>query len=384
MHIVFKRVLALSVVGIVWMNTAATYASDAAAPIVIYRDPARYVAFPDVKRLPDGKILCVFRDAPFPERVSHIEVGARIVGVISEDEGRTWSRPQVIFDDEGSQNDASFAVLRDGRLLMTFFTWDGVTEAYVEKNKPPFARRVDHGDWGVFAVLRGAAVLWGTSAPLRWEKDARHVTGDERELRATSSAVLETRDKTLLMPTYGRSRRWTADRAFVLRSTDAGATWGDEITMAADPEGKIDMQEPTITQTRGGDIVALLRTANAEDHLYTVRSADDGKTWSAPERTPLIGHPADLMVLPDGRVFAVFGYRHKPFGVRACVSDEHGRTWDADRVMVIADRGDHHDLGYPSVCLTGDEHVLIAYYMNGPDTRDRWIECRRLPLKDLR
>jgi len=28
--------------------------------------------------------------------------------------------------------------------------------------------------------------------------------------------------------------------------------------------------------------------------------------------------------------------------------------------MVIADTGVHTDLGYPSVCLTADDHVLIV------------------------
>jgi hypothetical protein len=127
-----------------------------------------------------------------------------------------------------------------------------------------------------------------------------------------------------------------------------------------------------------------MRTAKAGDHLYACRSADDGRTWSRPEETPLIGHPADVDLLPGGKLLVVYGYRHKPFGVRACVSADNGRTWDRSREIVIAAAGAHGDLGYPSACLTGDGHVLIAYYMNGPNTHDRWIECKRVPLLQFR
>ena len=144
------------------------------------------------------------------------------------------------------------------------------------------------------------------------------------------------------------------------------------------------MQEPAPAQNRDGTIVCLMRTTNAEDHLYTVRSTDDGKTWSVPERTPLVGHPADFQSLPDGRMLAVYGYRHDPgFGVRGCVSEDGGVTWDRANEFVITDRGAHRDLGYPSVCLVDEEHLLVAYYMNGPDTKDRWIECKRVPLSLL-
>lgn len=350
-------------------------------PITIYHDAARYNTFPDVKALPDGRLLCVFRDAVMPERVTHIEPDARIVGSVSDDHGRTWSAPKVIYDDPQCQNDPSVTVLRDGRLLLTFFTWEGLSEAEVDKGKSPLARRVDHGDWGVFAQLVGVHLLQGDAKTLSWHEPAkvRHLAGSPNTLRATSSSILETDKGTLLLPIYGRTPAHMTDRAYVLRSDDGGRSWSDEQLIAADPEKNIAMQEPALAQMPNGDIICLMRTAKAGDHLYTVHSSDDGKTWSEPVRTPLVGHPADLQVLPDGKLLATFGYRHKPFGVRACVSAD-GKTWNADDVVVITAEGAHFDLGYPSVCLTADDHVLIAYYINAEDIRDRWIECQRIPM----
>ena len=67
------------------------------------------------------------------------------------------------------------------------------------------------------------------------------------------------------------------------------------------------------------------------------------------------------------------------FAVHPAHSHDHEEDAEA-----VADHGAHTDLGYPSVCLTGDGHVLIAYYINSPDVRDRWIECKRIPLSRLR
>jgi hypothetical protein len=350
-------------------------------PTVIFRNPERYTTFPDVKRLPDGNLFCVFRDATFPERVRHIEKDARLVGVISIDGGETWSAPEVIHDGTRCHNDPSVCVLDDGRLLLTWFTWVGRSEEYVEEHKPPFARRVDRGEWGVFAEPGGVFLLRGAAGPLTWEERASHVIGDSDLLVATSASILETESGALLLPVYMRKPEGPPDGAYVLRSGDGGNSWSEPVLIAEDAKGKIAMQEPALAQNGEGVIVCLMRTANAEDHLYTVRSRDDGKTWTVPERTPLIGHPADLQLLPDGRMLAVYGYRHDPgWGVRGCVSDDGGITWDRASEFVIADTGAHHDLGYPSVCLVDEEHALVAYYMNGPDTKDRWIECRRIPV----
>lgn len=346
--------------------------------ITIFRDPGRYVSFPDVKRIACNRLLCVFRDASFPEKVQHIERDARIVGCISDDNGLHWSSPSVIYDDPACQNDPSIAVLRDGRLLLTFFNWVGVRTASAPAEDSPFARKVNHGDWGTWAEPGGVHILWGRADPLKWDPPAAHLCGSAKVLRATSSKVLQTRRGTLLLPVYGGSREKPVDQAYVLRSTDNGRTWGDEILIAADPAGRIDMHEPALVETAPGHILAVMRTANAGDHLYSTRSTDDGLTWTPPARTELVGHPADLITLPDGRVLLAYGYRHEPFGVRASLSSDGGENWALS--MVITASGANTDLGYPSLCLTDDEHVLVAYYMNGPGTRDRWIECKRIGL----
>ena len=358
-------------------------------PIIIFRDPARYVSFPDVKKLRDGRLLCVFRDAAFPDRIRHIEPDARVVGTLSSDSGKSWSKPFVIYDDPHCQNDPSVALLRDGRLLLNFFNWEGRSEAYVAEHKPPHARRVDLGEWGAFAVPGGTLLLAGGPDPRRWEPQARRLCKPGRRLFATSSSTLETHAGTLLLPVYGRVPDRPISQSYVLRSEDGGESWSDPVLIAKDSQGKVPMAEPALGQMFDGRIVALLRqtqggrSGEADDHLYTTSSMDDGKTWAEPERTAMIGHPADMQVLPDGKLLAVYGYRHEPWGVRACLSED-GIHWDRRQEYVVAAHGAHFDLGYPSVCLTDDGHVLIVYYMNSSEVRGRWIEGKRIPLDRFR
>ncbi len=352
-------------------------------PITVFRSPERYTTFPDVKKLPDGRLLCVFRDASFPEKIYHIEHDARIVGAISKDNGRHWSKPQVIYDDPHCQNDPSVAVLKDGRFLLTFFNWVGRSKEYVQHNESIFARQADHGEWGAVAEPGGVHLVWGKSGPTDWLNEARRIIGSHRLMAGTSASVLELNNGTLLLPFYIRKPDKKTYHSYVYHSTDKGRSWKKKVLIAADPRDNIYFCEPAVAQASNGDIIALMRTNHPKDYLYQARSTDNSITWSKPEQTLLIGHPPDFQLLPDGRLLAVYGYRHKPFGVRACISKDNGKTWDIDNEIIITDRGAHYDLGYPSVCLTDDQHLCVVYYMNMAGTTDRWIECKRIPLQNL-
>jgi hypothetical protein len=367
---------------VVFFGTVTGGADIADQPaITVFRDPARYNSFPDVVTLPDGRILCVFRDCRYPDRVTHIDPDARVVGCVSSDDGRTWSKPQVIYDDRDCQQDPSVAVLRDGRIVLNCFTWVGVPASRPAAERSPFARRVNYGEWGEYARVGGVSLLWGKADPLTWNKEPVHVSGTLTDMRATSARMIELEGGTLLVPTYGASGQKRQDGAFVLRSTDAGKTW-KEFSIAASFD-KVQLHEPALIETGKDQVLAVMRSAGAGDHLFAARSSDAGRTWSPLERLAIIGHPADLLRLPDGRILMVYGYRHEPFGVRACTSTDDGRTWELARETVITRAGAQGDLGYPSACLTRDGHILIAYYMNGPNTKDRWIECKRVSLDRL-
>src|SRR5687768_18510457 len=96
-------------------------------PIVISRGEkaATYQAFPDACRLKNGDILAVFYAGYGHVSMSadDFPLGGRICMVRSSDEGRTWSAPEIIYDDVDDNRDSHIAQLDDGTLICTFFSW---------------------------------------------------------------------------------------------------------------------------------------------------------------------------------------------------------------------------------------------------------------------
>jgi Neuraminidase (sialidase) len=103
-------------------------------------------------------------------------------------------------------------------------------------------------------------------------------------------------------------------------------------------------------------------------------SKDQGKTWSKPVKTKLKGYPQHLLQLKDGRILATYGYRYQPFGIRASISKDGGKTWDLDNEIVIRSGGINCDLGYPVSIEMEDGKILSVYYYNDKARNDCFIE----------
>jgi len=96
-------------------------------------------------------------------------------------------------------------------------------------------------------------------------------------------------------------------------------------------------------------------------------SDDGGKTWAFLSRVNDFGAPCSLVVMPDGRVVAVYGYRTMPSGIRAAVSEDGGKSWGPE--LIIRDDGGSWDLGYPNAWVAGDGKVGTLYYFNSKDDK---------------
>ena len=94
-------------------------------------------------------------------------------------------------------------------------------------------------------------------------------------------------------------------------------------------------------------------------------SDDGGATWAFLSRVNDFGAPGNLVVMPDGRVVAIYGQRLMPSGIRATVSEDGGATWGQE--LIIRDDGGSWDLGYPNSWLYDDNTVGTLYYFNSKD-----------------
>ncbi len=139
--------------------------------------------------------------------------------------------------------------------------------------------------------------------------------------------------------------------------------------MADDPGGKLGhFQEPALLRTRSGRLITAIRNTGPDNAIWTTYSDDDGKTWKPVEKSPMIGHPADLIELADGRILCTYGIRSgrhaDPAGIRASFSDDQGETWRVDQEVQIRKDFVNFDIGYPESIQTPDGRVLTVYYFN--------------------
>ena len=111
-------------------------------------------------------------------------------------------------------------------------------------------------------------------------------------------------------------------------------------------------------------LVAFMRTTGFDGHTLVARSTDGGKTFAQWQDAGWQGHPHYALQLPDDRVFLVYGYRHKPFGIRARILNAECTDFKTAEEFVLRADGLMEDLGYPWATLTQDGKILAVYYFH--------------------
>jgi sialidase-1 len=62
-----------------------------------------------------------------------------------------------------------------------------------------------------------------------------------------------------------------------------------------------------------------------------------------------------------------YGHRRLPFGVRGCISEDSGETWNITAEKVLCDDLPNANLGYPSSIVASPGRVFTAYYAEDDD-----------------
>ena len=139
-------------------------------------------------------------------------------------------------------------------------------------------------------------------------------------------------------------------------SADQGDTWQYRCPIAGDTQ--IAFNETYLYETARGNLVAFRRPNGI------ARSRDGGRSFEAWQNIGFYGHPHCAARLKDGRVLLAYGYRQKPYGIRARVLD--AECTDAARApeIILRDDGGSPDLGYPWSVAFPDGRVLVVYYFN--------------------
>ena len=85
------------------------------------------------------------------------------------------------------------------------------------------------------------------------------------------------------------------------------------------------------------------------------------------------------MRLNDGRLLMTYGYRRKPYGNQARVSDDTGKTWSEP--VTISGDGAGVDLGYPSTIQRSDGSLITVWYEKLPASQHAVLRQARWRLE---
>lgn len=300
--------------------------------------------FPGAAVLPDGTWLAAAR-----EGVEHVDHTGRLVLCRSEDEGETWSAPEVVWDSPTDDRDPKLSVDDDGTVHLLYFNLahDGSTPD----------------------VTLGVHTMRSTDGGRHFEPPVRVGTRT-----ACHGTVVAMPDGSLLAPVYGRGRSGVA------RSLDGGRTWPAEQETLFDI-APLRTNEVTLLRLLDGTVVAWLRAAREGERSVVLRSTDSGHTWSEPQLSNLRQSSADAILLDDGRVLVAFGDRSRRFGERrvtcAGIIDDPLRSWEVSTLVPVWDAC-NNDQANPALIPTGDGAAVVV-----TDYASRTLVLQRLTTRDL-
>jgi hypothetical protein len=343
---------------------------------IIFRQPGIYASHPAVFRGPDEKIWVDFGTNSVKSHYGAAAGGNyKSRWAYSPDGGRSWFVEDSDKEFISPPPRLPFLRLSDGTLISIGFSiFENVNKAVAEElgkrgiqiqkkwGDDLFSvsyrgiqhRKPENGKWEKTIIEPGLAFIQSYGRPI--------VSGNEA----------------VLAPVFGRLHADDpALRSLVLRSEDEGMNWGT-VTIAYD--GFHNFGETSLLVAPNGTIMAMMRCDSnkneeqgreGEGFLWESFSDDEGLTWSVPVKTPVWGYPPTLLLLRDGRILCSYGYRKPPYGIRACLSSDGGKTWEIEHEIILRDDGlslgkeaTSGDLGYPTTIQLPDNYLLTVYYFD--------------------
>ncbi|MBN1555368.1 MAG: exo-alpha-sialidase [Phycisphaerae bacterium] len=329
---------------------------------VVASRPDQMYAWPGLTRINERELL-----VSASERQSHHSPDGRTVIMRSTDNGKTWQLPRELYNSELDDRDANLLTMPDGTLVLTSFTSDNFTKQVGEKLLPEWEARIGRVTDKMREELLCAWSLRSFDGGETWE-----TVPNRLPLGAHAGPSLLS-DGSLIY--LGHMPAEVGLVMGVAKSFDAGKTW--EVTGQVPGERVVNEEgvlwpvanENHVLEIAPGKLIAMFRTApDGSKYLYQSNSEDNGKTWSQPVETPIWGYPAHLLRLQSGPILCSYGHRRKPFGIKAVLSYDDGRTWDVDNIITVYEWPENPpDQGYPVAVELSPGEILTVFYCSYKD-----------------
>jgi len=108
-------------------------------------------------------------------------------------------------------------------------------------------------------------------------------------------------------------------------------------------------------------------------------SDDNGDTWEMLGKVADTdmgkhnGNPPSLCLMKDGKLVATYGYRAVPYGIRAKISEDKGKSWGEE--IHLRDKAREYDMGYTRTVQRADGKLVTVYYFTTMERKEQFIEA---------
>ena len=184
---------------------------------------------------------------------------------------------------------------------------------------------------------------------------------DTPGIAARTDYLVESENEMLVFLTAGKSDGQEG-RTLVVRTEDGGQNW--EFLSWIGPEPEVFRIMPSSIRLSENEILTTVRTREPDRRLIEGWiTYDNGENWElltdvAPDVG--VGSPPSTITLNDGRLAVTYAHRGEPYGMRARLSSDNGRTWSEP--IILREDGGNWDIGYPRSVQRPDGKVVTIYY----------------------
>ena len=348
---------------------------------IIYDNPlpqlrSRQSMFPFLCQLEDKSIAAVH---VIGEAFESVDLTSYIS--FSRDKGKTWSEPKRLFDKENLQCPVSDCCkpvcLKDGRIVVMGYAY------YRQNPKFPLGNAGTGGlldDFVFYSVSEDNGITWNgmNEIPCSWGSHAE-----------ASAPITVLQDGTWITPITGFPN-WEGNMTGpmcgrMLRSEDEGKTWNDDAICMQFDGRQVTCYEQRVCQLESGAIICIgwnedVETGERLANHYTV-SYDNGKSWSQPISTGIMGQAPSVCAIGGERFLALHAIRRdteRP-GIYGYVVDFSNREWEiVDELLVwepatpiIKDNKQVEifsflKFGQPGAILLDDGEVMMSHWFAEP------------------